>query len=222
MYKSPFLNHVHDYMLTRHYARLTIKSYIYWIKYFVNFNHKQHPSTLGNAEVEGFLTYLTVNRGVAANTQTQALNALVFLYREIIHQPLCSSLRYHRSKKQRKLPVVLTPTEIKLLLSNIAPQHQLLAKLMYGSGLRLMEAIRLRIRDIDFDYFTLSIWNAKGGKHRRVTLAKELKQDLVKQMQLAHCYFAQDRENDEYAGVKLPYTNQTKFIPAQSNSGHSV
>jgi len=205
MSNSPYLNYIKEFMQARHYARLTIKSYIYWIKFYINFHQKKHPSQLGDREVEAFLTFLTVKRGVAANTQAQALNALVYLYQEIIKQPLDPSLRFHRSNKQRKLPVVLTQQEVRLLLATISPKYQLLAKLMYGSGLRLMEAIRLRIKDIDFNFFTLSIYNAKGGKNRRVTLAKELKDTLSNQMDFAFKYFEMDKLNSEYAGVKLPH-----------------
>lgn len=98
MYNSLFLNHINQYMHTRHYARLTIKSYIYWIKFFINFNNKQHPSKLSEMHVERFLTYLTVDRHVASNTQAQTLNALVFLYREIIKQPLAFAMNFKKSK----------------------------------------------------------------------------------------------------------------------------
>ena len=161
---SPFLSHVRDYMLTRRYARLTIKTYIYWIKFFINFHNKQHPETLNDGDVESFLTFLAAQRNVAANTQSQALNALVFLYREIIHRPLALTMRYEKSRQQRKLPVVLTQEEVKQLLLHIHSSHKLQAQLMYGSGLRLMEALRLRVQDIDFDYHTLSIWHGKGGE----------------------------------------------------------
>ena len=214
MYNSLFLNHINQYMNIRHYARLTIKSYIYWIKFYINFNNKQHPSKLSEIDVERFLTYLTVNRHVAANTQAQALNALVFLYREIINQPLALNMRFKKSNQQRKLPTVLTQNEIRTLFNNIEPKYVLLAKLMYGSGLRLMEAIRLRVKDIDFDHFTLLIWNAKGRKNRRVTLAKELKPELEKQMLHAEKYFQFDLTNSVYAGVKLPHALSEKYPKA--------
>jgi len=214
MYNSIFLNHIHQYMLTRHYARLTIKSYIYWIKFYINFNHKQHPSKLGEIEVERFLTHLSVDRHVASNTQGQALNALVFLYREIIKRPLDLNMNFKKSSKQRKLPTVLTQNEMRLLLNNIDPKYALLAKLMYGSGLRLMEAIRLRVQDIDFNHFTLSIWNAKGGKNRRVTLARELKIALEEQILTVERYYQFDCVNTDYAGVKLPFALSKKYPKA--------
>jgi len=201
-------------MLTRHYARLTIKSYIYWIKFYINFNNKKHPSKLGEIEVERFLTHLSVDRHVACNTQAQALNALVFLYREIIKRPLDLNMNFKKSSKQRKLPTVLTQNEVRALLSNIAPKYVLLAKLMYGSGLRLMEAIRLRIQDVDFDHFTLSIWNAKGGKNRRVTLARELKTTLEEQIAHVEKYYHFDLNNTSYAGVKLPFALSKKYPKA--------
>ena len=214
MYNSIFLNHINQYMLTRHYARLTIKSYIYWIKFYINFNNKQHPSKLNDVDVERFLTYLTVERRVSSSTQAQALNALVFLYKEIIKHPLELTMNFKKSTKQRKLPTVLTQNEMRLLLSNMPPKYALLAKLMYGSGLRLMEAIRLRIQDVDFDHFTLSIWSAKGGKNRRVTLARELKLALEEQILHAEKYYQFDISNKTYAGVKLPFALSNKYPKA--------
>jgi len=211
MYNSIFLNHINQYMLARHYARLTIKSYIYWIKFYINFNNKQHPSQLNEIHVERFLTYLTLKRSVASNTQAQALNSLVFLYKEIIKQPLALNMNFKKSSKQRKLPTVLTQHEMRILLNTMPPKYALLAKLMYGSGLRLMEALRLRIQDVDLDHFTLSIWNAKGGKNRRVTLARELKSALEEQILHAEKYYQFDLSNTSYAGVKLPFALSKKY-----------
>lgn len=217
MAASPFLNYIKEYMLTRRYARLTIKSYIYWIKFYINFNQQQHPSTLDERNVESFLTFLAVQRHVAARTQAQALNALVFLYREIIKQPLSSKLNFGRSAQPQKLPTVLTQAEVKALFLAINPKHLLVAQLMYGSGLRLMEAIRLRVQDIDFHYFTLSIWQGKGNKNRRVTLAKELVPTLKQQISLVRHYFHRDISNSEYSGVKLPFALEKKYPNASTD-----
>ena len=150
--KSPFLQLIREHMLVRHYAIRTVDTYLYWIKYYINYNQKTHPSSLNEKHVEAFLTYLIVERNVAISTQTVALNAIVFLYREIIKTPLSLNMNFTKSKRAQKLPTVLSRDEVKKLLTAMPVGQQLLAKLMYGSGLRLMEAIRLRIKDIDFNY----------------------------------------------------------------------
>lgn len=212
--KSPFLIFIREHMLARHYAMRTVDTYLYWIKYYIRFNHKIHPAKLGEPQVEAFLTFLSVDRNVAVSTQGIALNALVYLYREIIKSPLSLTMNFTKSKRAIKLPTVLTSTEVKKLLTLMPVAQQLLAKLMYGSGLRLMEAIRLRVKDVDFNYHTLSIFNAKGGKHRRVTLARELTQDLNAQISIVKKYFEADKLNPQYAGVYLPNALHRKYPSA--------
>ncbi len=202
---SPFLSAISEQMRVRRYAKRTIETYCYWIKAFVNFVDKKHPSNCHNTEVESFLSYLANQKLVAPKTQALALNALVFLYREILDNPLTLELNFNRTNVQPKLPVVLTQSETKALLSNLPSSVALPCKLLYGSGLRLMEAVRLRIQDIDFDYLSIQIWHAKGGKHRRVTLAKELIEPLKNQIASAKLTYTQDMENKEYKGVWLPY-----------------
>lgn len=209
--KSPFLTFIREHMLARHYAIRTIDTYLYWIKYYINYNQNIHPSKLNERQVEAFLTYITVQRNVASNTQAVALNAIVYLYKEIIKSPLALNMNFTKSQRATKLPTVLTTNEVKKLLIIMPAGQQLLAKLMYGSGLRLMEAVRLRVKDIDFNYFTLSIFNAKGGKHRRVTLAKELKQELTAQISLTKCFYEGDKLNPDYSGVYLPNALARKY-----------
>ncbi len=168
-----------------------------------------------NTEVEQFLSYLANKRNVAPKTQALALNALAFLYKEILQKPLTLELNFNRTTAQPKLPTVLTPEETALLLANLPPSSALPCKLLYGSGLRLMEAVRLRIQDIDFDYFSLQIWHAKGGKHRRVMLAKELVEPLKEQIAKAHQFYQQDINNCDYKGVYLPYALARKFPKAE-------
>jgi site-specific recombinase XerD len=139
-------------MITRRFAKRTIQTYIYWIKRYIIFNNKQHPSKIGNNEVEKYLTYLANKENVAPGTQTIALNSLVFLYSEFLKSPLSLTLKFNKSQRQAKLPVVLTQSETACLLSLVDAQYWLLASIMYGSGLRLMETVRLRVQDIGFDY----------------------------------------------------------------------
>ena len=217
--KSRFLLEVKQYMWSRRYAKRTIEAYLYWIKAFINFNHKTHPKHLHDNEVELFLSYLANQRHVAPRTQALALNALVLLYRDILLKPLSLALNFNKSSAPTKLPVVLTKEEIKLFFSLLPVRWVLPCQLMYGSGLRLMEVMRLRIQDIDFDYVSLQVWQGKGGKNRRVTLAKELLQPLKTQIEYATEFVKQDLKNPEYAGVWLPYALAKKYPKAPKQVG---
>ncbi|MGL1958647.1 MAG: integron integrase [Colwellia sp.] len=217
--KSHFLKHIYQQMLLKRYAKRTIESYTYWIKAYINFNKKTHPEQCHDKEVEAFLSFLTNTKNVAPKTQGLALNALVFLYKDIIKIPLTLELNFNKSVIQTKLPTVLTKAEVKALLKYINANYSLQCQLMYGSGLRLMEATRLRIQDIDFDYLSVQIWNGKGGKHRRVTLAKELVSSLKAQIAYATNYFNQDMEHPNYNGVWLPFALAKKYPSAPKELG---
>jgi integron integrase len=213
---SPFLQLVAEQMRLKRYANRTIESYLYWIKAFINFNGHRHPLKCHDAEVERFLSYLTNQRNVAPRTQGVALNALVFLYRSILEKPLTLELNFNKSKQATKLPVVLTQIEVSALLTQISNQYSLPCQLMYGSGLRLMEVVRLRVQDIDFDYHSIQVWQGKGGKNRRVTLAKELCRYLQSQITIVQSIYKQDQFNPDYKGVWLPYALARKY-PSASN-----
>jgi len=216
---SPFLQYIAEEMYTRRYAKRTVETYLHWIKFFILFHKKRHPSDLQDEHVEQFLTHLTVNRNVAVQTQSLALNALSFLYKEIIKRPLGLSLIFNQAAKPRKLPVVLTKTEVKQLLTCIDPQYFLLTQLLYGSGLRLMEAVRLRVNAIDFDYLSLMVWHGKGGKHRRVTLASGLIEPLRRQISLVDAFYQRDMQTPEFAGVWLPFALAKKYPAAPKEFG---
>ena len=192
---SLFLTHVKEAMWTKRYAKRTIVSYLYWIKAFINFNDKKHPCYCHDTEVELFLNYLSNQLNVAPKTQALALNSLSFLYKNILNTPLTLDLNFNKSHIQQKLPVVLTQGEITQLLEEMNTNYALIGKLLYGSGLRLMEAVRLRIQDIDFDYLTVRVWQGKGAKNRCVTLAKEIIKPLKLQIGAAKLLFEHDRKN---------------------------
>lgn len=208
---SLFLAHISDKMRVKRYAKRTIETYVYWIKAYINYHSKQHPKLFHNKEVENFLTYLACVLNVAPKTQAVALNALVFLYQHILEKPLTLELTFNKSTVSPKLPTVLTHNETRSLLNAIQHPYGLHCKLMYGSGLRLMEVVKLRIQDIDFDFNSVCVWNGKGGKHRRVTLAKELIIPLQNQIELASAYFKKDIENEKFAGVWLPNALERKY-----------
>ncbi|MEH6453384.1 MAG: integron integrase [Psychromonas sp.] len=209
--ESPFLSAVAENMRLKNYAYKTIKTYVYWIKFYINFNQQIHPIKCHNNEVELFLSFLANQRNVAPKTQAVALNSLVYLYKEFLDNPLTLELKFNRTTAQQKLPVVLTMTETASLLRNIPANVSLPIHLLYGSGLRLMEVLRLRIQDIDFDYLSVQIWHGKGGKHRRVTLAPELVKRLCQQIGTARLYYDQDILQSDYSGVYLPYAMAAKF-----------
>ena len=190
---SPFLEEVHQLMGVEHFAIRTELLYIDWIKRFILFHGKRHPSEMEEAEVVAFLTHLTVNRNVAPATQGQALNALVFLYRKVLNRPLDHIPNIVRSKKKPKIPVVLTQQEVSIVLSKLEGVHWLAGCLLYGSGLRLMECIRLRVKDIDFDRLSVTVRQDKERGADRFFAPRQL---------LLHCSNKLRPCND----AKLAYT----------------
>jgi integron integrase len=198
-------------MHVRKYSRRTIDSYLYWIKYFILFNNKQHPEDLGARDVERFLTHLAVERSVSPSTQSIALNALVFLKTKFLEQELEPLQNFQKSTRQRKLPVVLTKQEVNLLLSQLSDKYYLMAALLYGSGLRRMELVRLRVQDVDFDYKQLRVLFGKGGKHRIVTLSEKLLPLLRSQVKQTASCFEQDCRSPVFAGVWMPDALARKY-----------
>ena len=148
--KSPFLRELIVCIRSRGLAYQTEKTYLHWVKRFIYFNNKKHPKEMGEAEIEAFLSHLAVNRNVAVNTQKTALNALVFLYRQFLKREL-QPLDITYAKVPRTIPVVFTHAEALAVIDAMKGEYKLMAMLMYGSGLRISECIRLRVKDIDFD-----------------------------------------------------------------------
>ena len=214
MAASPFMARIREQMRALHYAKRTIETYQHWIRAYILFCNKRHPQDTGDAEVQAFLSHLANACNLSASTQKVALNAVIFLYKTILQRPLGLQLDFTRARMPRKLPVVLTPVETGRLLAVMAPAYLLAAQLLYGSGLRLMEVVRLRIQDVDFDYGCVRIWNGKGGKHRQVTLARELHPSLRLQIELMRNYFQQDVQNADFAGVWLPNALARKYLNA--------
>lgn len=172
---------------------------------------------MGNSEVEAFLDHIVLKRNMSAKTQSAALNALAFLYKHIVKNELSLNLNFARSKRQPKLPVVMTPDEVKQLMIHLSKRYYLIVGLMYGSGLRVMEAVQLRVKDIDFDYKCIQIWNGKGNKHRIVTLATELLPLLRNQIMQVEEYLRLDLQNEQYAGVWMPNALARKYPSANKS-----
>jgi len=201
-------------MMVRRYSKRTIKSYLYWIRYFIIQQNKRHPKEMGAVEIEKFLTYLAVEQKVSIATQKLALNALAFLYDRVLEQPLGNLGEFNRAKRQRNLPVVLTRQEISRLLSRMKGADQLMASMLYGSGLRRTEAVRLRVKDVDFDHQELQIWNGKGYRNRLTTLAPELIQHLQFQIEKVRLYLKEDSQQEGYVGVWMPDALDRKYSDA--------
>ena len=213
--KSQFLLSVKEHMLMRHYSNKTIESYLFWIKRYIVFHQFSHPSKLSEEHVVQFLSHIAVKDKVAVKTQALALCSIAFLYRDFFQTPLSLEMRFQKSLTERKLPVVLTRDEIRRFIQHIDPKYKLQTLLLYGSGLRLMECLRLRIQDIDYDYGAIRVWQGKGGKNRTVTLAKELHSSLKAQVDLARSYYQKDCHMPGYAGVYISEGLQRKYPNAQ-------
>ncbi|WP_280549083.1 phage integrase N-terminal SAM-like domain-containing protein [Halomonas sp. 11-S5] len=155
------MDRVRATMRVKRYSPRTVKTYCYWIRYFIRFNGVRHPASMGGPEVRAFLEHLAVERQVAAATQNQALNALVFLYRHVLEQPLGDVGEFSRAKRPRRLPVVLSHEDVMRVLSQLSGPVNLMATLMYGSGLRLIETCRLRVRDMDVERLIITV---RAGK----------------------------------------------------------
>jgi len=215
---SAFLESVRDAIRVRHYSIRTEEAYLMWAKRFILFHGKRHPAEMGPREVGAFLTHLAVNRSVAPATQNQALNALVFLYDKVLERPLGELNGVVRAARKPKIPVVLTPTEVGRVLRQLTGTHWLIACLQYGSGLRLLESCRLRVKDLDFGHRAILVRDGKGGKDRVVTLPDELIAPLRRHLEFRRNLFDQDTA----AGcgtVYLPYALERKYPNASTAWG---
>jgi integron integrase len=203
---------------SRNYSIRTEQSYVAWLSRFIMFHNKKHPESLDAADIANYLTHLAVNRMVASSTQRQALNAIVFYYKNILNKSFEDIGDFTLSKKPVRLPVVLSVREVSALLESIDdPVYGLMASLLYGCGMRLMECIRLRVFDIDFDYQQIMIRNAKGKKDRVTPLPKKLMQPLSQQLDYVRKNHEQDLANglgEVYLPVALgrKYPNAAKEI----------
>jgi integron integrase len=197
-----------------HYSVATERAYCEWIRRFILFHDKRHPSELGAAEIESFLSHLAERRNVSASTQNQALNALLFLYRQVLEMEFPELRGVARAKKPKRLPVVLTRKEINALFAHLDGRTRLMAGLLYGAGLRLMECVRLRTKDIDFDYQNIIVREGKGNKDR-VTLLPET---LVGALQEHLRHIRTLHEHDLARGhgrVALPFALSRKYPNAE-------
>jgi integron integrase len=183
--KPRFLDDVRRRLRLEHYSRRTEEAYVGWIRRFILFNGKRHPSELGEAEVTRFLSSLAVERHVASSTQNQALSAILFLYSEVLKKDLPWLEGLVRARGPRRLPSVLTRDEVAAVLSRLSGPSRLVATLLYGAGLRLLEGLQLRIKDVDFGASQITIRGGKGNKDRVTLLPASLREDLLRQVDFA-------------------------------------
>ncbi len=206
---SPFLARVRAAIRLRHYSIRTEQAYLYWIRRFIRFHNRRHPEEMGAPEVERFLSHLAVHDQVAAATQNQALNALVFLYKAVLDRPL-GDIDAIRAKRSQRLPVVLSKAEVRRLFRCLDGKQWLVACVLYGSGLRLMECLRLRVKDIDFEHRAILVRDGKGGKDRVVTLPDEITIPLRRHLQSVKNTHQKDLA-DGYGEVYLPHALARKY-----------
>jgi integrase len=182
-------------MRTRHYSYATEKTYIYWIKRYIFFHNVRHPLEMGADEVNQFLTHLAVSENVSAGTQNQAMFALLFLYKEVLSVDLPWLDDLTSAKRVKRVPVVLTLEEAVAVLSNLKGVNWLMANLLYGSGLRLKECLRLRVKDLDFGYKQIIVRDGKGGKDRFTILPETLVESLKQQLKTVKRLHDNDLKN---------------------------
>ena len=194
----------------RHYSRRTEEAYVHWTRRYIYFHGKRHPSELGEAAVTAFLNHLASDRKVAASTQNQALSALLFLYKEALGMELDWLDGLVRAKRPQRLPVVLTKSEVGNLLQGLDGTPRLMAELLYGTGMRLMECLRLRVKDVDFGYRQVLIRDGKGEKDRITMLPQSLVESLHAQLRRAKQLHELDLR-EGYGEVHLPYALARKY-----------
>jgi integron integrase len=205
---------VQDSIRIKHYSYQTEKTYIYWTRRYILFHNKRHPQEMGSVEIEAFLTYLAVQENVAASTQNQALHAILFLYKEVLKQELDLKVDAVRAKKTKYLPTVLTKEEVLAIIKQLSGVHQLLIKLLYGTGLRLSEGLSLRVKDIDFAQNQIIVRDTKGNESRVTMLPESIAEELKIHLQSVKVTHQQDLQKG-YGSVYLPFALEKKYPRAK-------
>ena len=210
MSKPRLLEQTRQVLRTFHYSVRTEENYIQWIRRFIFFHNKRHPKDMGEKEVRAFLTHLAVNKHVAASTQNQALSAILFLYKRVLEMKLDWIDDVVRAKRPKKLPVVLSKDEVMKILSAMRGTNALIAKLLYGTGMRLMEVMRLRVHDVDFSNNQIVVRSGKGNKDRYTTLPVSLVAELKDQLDYVRVLHDKDLA-EGFGRVHLPFALDRKY-----------
>ena len=216
--KRKLLDQVRDVMRLKHYSLRTERTYCDWIERFIRFHGLRHPEEMAEVEVGEFLTALARDRNVSAATQNQALSALLFLYRQVLQQEIGWLEKVERAKKPARLPVVLTGDEVRKVLSQLHGTARVMASLLYGSGLRLMECVRLRVKDIDFAYAHVTVRETKSGRDRITMLPVQVAEPLKRHLDRIKAQHVQDLA-DGFGEVWLPDALERKYPNAAREWG---
>jgi integron integrase len=208
--KPKFIEQMRSFMRARRYSLRTEQAYLDWVRRFILFHAKRHPREMAETEVVEFLTHLATQRNVAASTQNQALSALLFLYQQFLGKKLGRLDGALRASRPPRLPVVLTREEVRSVLAHVRPPYRLMAELLYGSGLRLLECLRLRVKDVDFGYSRIVVRDGKGAKDRVTMLPGRLRRPLKEH--LAHAKAVHERDLQlGFGSVHLPDALERKY-----------
>ena len=212
------LDQVRDRIRLKHYSIRTEESYLSWIKRFILYHGKRHPKDMGEKEIEAFLTHLAVELKVASSTQNQAFNAILFLYRDVLHMHLDNQINAVRAKKPKKMPTVMTKSETSRVIGAMSGVHKLIAMMLYGCGLRTMECIRLRVKDVDFEMNQIMVRDGKGMKDRVTVLPDTVKPPLKEHLERLKMLHRADLAQG-YGRVYLPYALGRKYRNADREWG---
>lgn len=204
------LDQVRHVIRKKHYSIRTEQAYTDWIKKFILFHGKKHPKDMGETEISQYISFLAVKKNVAASTQNQALNAIVFLYKQVLNRELGDFGSMQRAKRSKKLPVILTRDETDRVLTAMSGTNALMAKLLYGCGLRLMECLRLRVKDVEFDSNQVTVRDGKGHKDRVTMLPRQLKPRLIEHLKRVRIIHEEDLKRG-FGEVYLPYALSRKY-----------
>lgn len=208
--KPKLLDQLADALRSRHYSRRTEQAYCHWVKRYIFFHQVRHPVQMGEPEINAFLTQLAVKEKVSASTQNQALSALLFRYRHVIGREVGDLGEVIRARRPARVPVVMTRDEVKAVLAQLRGDKWLMASMMYGAGLRLMECLQLRVKDIDLARCEITIRDGKGGKDRRTMLPQSLKKPLVEHLANAQRIHERDLA-DGWGRVVMPDALDRKY-----------
>lgn len=222
MTKSPpkkLLDQAKDKIRFKHYSIRTESTYLAWMLRYILFHDNRHPKEMGLQEIEAFLTHLAVEGNVSASTQNQALNAILFLYREVLEIPLKDAgINALRANKKMTLPVVMSKKEVKSVILEMKGIQRIMSKILYGSGLRLMECIRLRVKDLDFEMNEINVRDGKGGKDRLTLFPEPIQEPLKEHLEWVKQLYERDLE-EGFGQVDLPYALERKYPNANKEWG---
>ena len=216
--KKKLLDQVREKLRLKHYSFRTEGTYTSWIKRFILFHGKRHPAEMGAREIEAFLSHLAVNRRVAASTQNQAFNAILFLYRHVLGIRIDDAINAVRAKRPKRLPTVMSREEVATLLEAMSGTSKLMCKLMYGSGLRTMECIRLRVKDLDFKINQILVRDGKGSKDRITVFPEQVKNELLGHLERVRMLHQADLAEGR-GEVYLPFALDRKYPGASRQWG---